>query len=258
MHQRARDRDPLQLAAGQLSRGAVTQPFEADGRQDAVDAIAARTPQQLERQPHVVGDAQVRQHMEGLEHEAQVFAAQAGGLGLAESQHLAAGQGDAAGVGGVEAGHAVEQRRLADARLAEQRDELAARHHERDVAEDEDVAVALGQAVDGEERGRIGAREVVHSGSSIRDAVLLDSTSGRTSARAADLPDTSIHHLRDFGTLETARIAASAAQSATLLLMGRPRWPIQSEFRDARGDADWSLLLVEPGTGIARERVDAD
>ena len=63
--------------------------------------------------------------MERLEHEADALAAQHGQRVVVQRREVDAVDDDRAGVGALEAGDQVEQRRLADARLADDRDELA-------------------------------------------------------------------------------------------------------------------------------------
>src|SRR5439155_20199541 len=69
-----------------------------------------------------------------------------------ERMDVGAGDEDLAGVDGVEAGRAIEERRLADARLADDGDELAGLENEVDAFEDRARAVALGETGDGEDR----------------------------------------------------------------------------------------------------------
>ena len=61
---------------------------------------------------------------------------------------------DAAAVGAVEAGDAVQQRRLADAGFAQQRDELAAPQLQRHRIEDGRVAEMFAQAFDAQHHSR--------------------------------------------------------------------------------------------------------
>ena len=70
-------------------------------------------------------DGQMRQHVEGLEHEAEVVAPEQRLRRLGQRADVGAVDAHRAGVDAVEAGDAVEQRRLADARFADDGDELA-------------------------------------------------------------------------------------------------------------------------------------
>jgi hypothetical protein len=108
---------------------------------------------QQQRQRDVVGHAQVRQHVEGLEHEAEALAPQMRLRGFIEAGHIDVEDAHGAGVDGVERGDAVQQGRLADTRLADHRDELAACDVEVDVAEDHGIAIALGEASHSEDAG---------------------------------------------------------------------------------------------------------
>mmetsp|Transcript_20438 Transcript_20438/g.48717 ORF Transcript_20438/g.48717 Transcript_20438/m.48717 type:complete len:313 (+) Transcript_20438:1186-2124(+) len=155
VHQRAGDRHPLQLPARQLARHPCRQPAKVDrfqhGRHAAVVALA----QQPQRQGDVVGHAEVGQQMEGLEDEAQVAAAQRGaGLVVQRAEGLP-GQRDVAGVGLVQPGQAVQQRGLAAAGFAQQRDDLAGGEVQVDAGEDGRVAVGLGQPAGAQHRGTV-------------------------------------------------------------------------------------------------------
>ena len=145
MHQRPRDRHPLQLAAGELARQRIGAIVEADGGEHLADAplaLAGRHAEQRQRQRDVLRDAQVRQHVERLEHEAQPFAAQDGQRVVVERRQVDAAEPHRTGVGAVEAGDQVEQRGLADARLAHDRDVIARGELEVDAGEDDALARA--------------------------------------------------------------------------------------------------------------------
>ena len=64
--------------------------------------------------------------------------------GVAEAGDLGAGDGDAAGVDGVEAGDEVQERALAAARLAGERQAAAGGEGERDAGEDRHRALRAG------------------------------------------------------------------------------------------------------------------
>jgi len=85
----------------------------------------------------------VRQHVKGLEHEAQVFAPPVRGLCLGQLAQVHAVVRDAAFAPGVERGHAVEQAGLAHARVTDDGDELAGGDSEGDVGEHGGVAVVF-------------------------------------------------------------------------------------------------------------------
>jgi HSP20 family molecular chaperone IbpA len=69
----------------------------------------------------------VRQHVKGLEHKAQLLAAQRGAAVVVEFGQRAAGQPHIALIDRLQPGDGVEQRALAHARFAQQRHELAGR-----------------------------------------------------------------------------------------------------------------------------------
>jgi hypothetical protein len=89
----------------------------------------------------------MRQHVEGLEDEAQLGAAHAGACVLSQPEHVLPGQLQRAAVRLLQPGDAVQQGGLAHTRFADQRDELAARHLEADVAEHRRVAEGLAQVL---------------------------------------------------------------------------------------------------------------
>jgi tripartite-type tricarboxylate transporter receptor subunit TctC len=78
----------------------------------------------------------MRQQVERLEDETHAVAAKECPRRIVEPRDIDVVEDDAAGVGDVEAGDQVEQRRLADSGLAHDGDELAAAKLERDVAQD--------------------------------------------------------------------------------------------------------------------------
>ncbi|MCY1550633.1 hypothetical protein D9M68_869000 [compost metagenome] len=108
-------------------------------------AFVALAAQQHQRQRDVLRNVQVRQHVEGLEHEAHVAPAPERAGFAVERADVDAAVRDRARVPAVEPGHAVEQRRLAGARFAHDGDELAGLDAERHVLEDGHVAVVLGE-----------------------------------------------------------------------------------------------------------------
>ena len=134
--QRAGDRDALLLAAGEVAgdaRGGVGEAEALEQLRRAAAGLAGRDAGQQRGQLDVVGDREVRDQVEELEHEADLAAAQARAAGLvgagqvlALHAHLAAGRA-------VEAAEQVEQRRLAAAARPGDGDELAVRHPQVDV-----------------------------------------------------------------------------------------------------------------------------
>ena len=88
-----------------------------------------------ERQEDVVLQRERVEQVEILKHEAEVLPAERGDLLLADARERAAVQPDLALRRAVERRQNVEQRRLAGAGLAHDRDVLAALHRERDIGE---------------------------------------------------------------------------------------------------------------------------
>jgi hypothetical protein len=73
-HERARDRDALQLPAGELARRAVLPAGEAHRGEHAAGLRLVFDSPQKQRQPDVLLHRELRQHVERLEHEAEVVA----------------------------------------------------------------------------------------------------------------------------------------------------------------------------------------
>src|SRR3954470_15266490 len=134
--ERPGDGDALLLPAGELVR-AVPQPVaEAQPADDGVHPVpVGPLPGQLHRQQDVVLRVEHRQQVEGLEDEADPLAAQRGQLLVAQGGQLGVAQPDLPGAGGVQAGEAVHQRRLARARRAHDRGEPAAGEGDVDPGE---------------------------------------------------------------------------------------------------------------------------
>ncbi len=131
-HQRAADRDPLALAAGELVRAAVEQMLDLQHRGRLGDALVDL---RLRRLRHAQAEGQVLAHRHarvervGLEHhgDAAVLGLLPGDVALADP--------DLAGVDVEQAGDGVEQRGLAAAGGPEQDQELAALDLERQPVE---------------------------------------------------------------------------------------------------------------------------
>ena len=127
--ERARERGALLHAAGELRGIAVLetlQPDQIDERLRALLALRARQPLPLEAVENVGAHRLPREQREMLEHDAAV--------GPGPGDRLAVDQ-DLAGLGREKAADEIEQRRLAAARGAEQRDEFPLAHVERHVVE---------------------------------------------------------------------------------------------------------------------------
>ena len=89
---------------------------ESEGSDELVEPVGVGTSaSQLERQEDVLPGGERRDQVEGLEDEAEPFAAQQRALLVGETDHVDPGHLDLAGVDGVECRHAVHQRGLAGA-----------------------------------------------------------------------------------------------------------------------------------------------
>jgi hypothetical protein len=160
--QRAADRYPLLHAARQLARILRLEAAEAGQLEQVAGGLAVLAhvaAQHLDGEEHVVEDGAPRQQDRMLEDEADV------GEGLA---HRLAVDGDGAARGRREPGHQLEQRALAAAAGADQRDELVVGDVERDVLDGvHEVAptraVGLLDVVETDHRG---SRSFVYSSSS--------------------------------------------------------------------------------------------
>ena len=150
VHQRAGNRHALQLTARELGRQARAQLAQAHGVQHLLHARGVGSAQQQQGQAHVLRHVQVRQHVKGLEHKAQVFAAPVRALRVAQTTEVHAVVGDAAFAPVVQRGQAVEQAGFAHARFAHDGDELARRHREVHAAEDGGGAVAFAEVFNDE------------------------------------------------------------------------------------------------------------
>ena len=138
--QRAGDRDPLLLAARERAHRALGEGRHLHEREEARDGradLGAGVPAGPKAEGDVLGDAEMGEERVVLEHDADVAPVrrQAGDVAPVE-RHAAA-------VGREETGHDPEQRGLAAARGAEQRDELARPHGEVDAAQHGRRAEAL-------------------------------------------------------------------------------------------------------------------
>ena len=163
VHQRARDRDPLRFTPGEHLHRIVGPPAQADRlehRQRARPRLGARHLEQLQRQRDVLQQRQLRQQVEGLEHEADAPAPQRGERVVAKRGEVDAVEQYAAAVGPVEPCHHVEQRRLAGARFTHERDRLASLHRERQPVEQRTRAIDAHPLADFDQ-----LQQCAHSGS---------------------------------------------------------------------------------------------
>ena len=143
VHERTGERDTLSLSARELRRLPVPEPFQPHERQDVLGAASAlRSRHLLHAQP--VLDVLLHGHVreEGVVLKDRVDVARVRG----KSRHVFAAELDRAFVRPLEPGDHAQRRRLARARRAEHREELAATDLEIDPVDGGHVAVALAQA----------------------------------------------------------------------------------------------------------------
>ena len=179
--QRTGDGDTLLLATGQLRRSVLDAVAETDGVDDEVEPLlVGLAAGERQRQRDVLERGQRRHEVERLEDEADAVAAQLGELLVVELAEV--GVADEHGAAGerVEAGDGVHQGRLARARRAHDRGELAGVEVGVDAVEGVDfrLAAAVGLAgVDraGGEAGRPRRLDGNDSGAGKGDCGHLDS-----------------------------------------------------------------------------------
>ena len=146
-HERARERHALLLAAGQLGDGAPGEAFEAhepERLRDLAFDLGCGQPAHLQPEGDVARDVPVREERVVLEDGVDRALVRRDGRSVPPRDR------ERAGVRPLEARHEPQQRRLAAARGPEQRDELARRHLQCDVADGGVAAIALGDAPDRE------------------------------------------------------------------------------------------------------------
>src|SRR6266536_4608200 len=149
--ERARDRDPLLLAAGELVGEAVGLVVQADQLEHlgngTVDRVAPRA-DHLEGEGDVLADGLIGEELEVLEYAAD---------GTPQRRHLPGGEPvqllarhpDVPGAGPLLLDQQADEGRLAGAGLADDEDELALADLHRDVVEGDDVVtVDLGDVVE--------------------------------------------------------------------------------------------------------------
>ena len=109
-------RHALLLAAGELARVVAGAMFEAHAPQRFRGGRARVAPaRELQRQHHVFERRERRHQVEGLEHEADAFGAQARAAIFVERRQVGAREGDASGSGRIEARQQRQQRGFARA-----------------------------------------------------------------------------------------------------------------------------------------------
>ncbi len=106
-------------------------------------------PAEKQRQTDVLLHRQVRQDVEGLEHEAELVPAQQGARVVVQrARSLCLLEPDLSGIGRLEPGDDVEQRGLADPRFAEHGDVLPLTHIKGNGIEHRTLAETLAKAGD--------------------------------------------------------------------------------------------------------------
>ena len=142
--ERPGQRHPLLLAARQLAREPVAVPRQAHQRRASPPRARpprrAETPRTRSGKGHVLADRQVRKERVVLEHHADLAA-----MGR-QPGHVHAVDPDRAGVGRLEPGDQVQGGRLAAARGAEERQELARLDRERQLVDRRHGAESLREA----------------------------------------------------------------------------------------------------------------
>src|ERR1044071_7456560 len=153
----ARERDALLLSAGELHGifGALLR--QSDQREQFGDARVDRGARLAlidQTVADIRRDTQVWKQRVGLEHDAEVA------RGRRQARDVAPGDLDHALVLRIEAGDRAQQRGLAAARLPKEADEVTLLHVERDVLQCGELAEALRQIADAQERrgGAVGGR----------------------------------------------------------------------------------------------------
>ena len=149
LHQRARERNALALAARQLvghARGQMTELDEIERLLHAPVALGLRHAVDLEAVGDIVGDRHMRKHGIGLKHHVHgAFVGRNLGHVLAVDQHVTLGRH-------FEAGEHAQQRGLAATGRSEQRKELAGRDVEADIVHGDRRAPALGDIAEADDR----------------------------------------------------------------------------------------------------------
>src|SRR5205085_3200986 len=137
---RARERDALPLAAGELEGAPVAEASELDQLQGLLDALPADAPRHApdaEAVADVLLHAHVREERVVLEDGVDVA------LVRRPAGHVRSGELDPAGIGPLEPRDQPQRSRLPGARGTEEREELAPRDREVDAVDRDDVAIGL-------------------------------------------------------------------------------------------------------------------
>ena len=136
--QRAADRHPLLLAAGELLRVAPQQIAKAEPVDQFSLPALVITPGDPRLKRQIVGDVETRDQIELLENKADLAAPDLGKAAVRQRRDVLAFKIDHAAVGIVEARDQMQQRALAAAGFADQRHALARCHDKIDPAQHAD------------------------------------------------------------------------------------------------------------------------
>ncbi len=154
-HQSARERDALLLAAAQFRRRLVAHGGQADDVEHAVDTLLPHGPgysMHLEGKPDIAADRHVRPDRIGLQHDSELALRRRQIDPCRHVEHRTAGDRDQPLIGRLEAGDRAQDRGFAAAARPEQGERLARSDLERHAIDRCQVAVALAQLVDPDER----------------------------------------------------------------------------------------------------------
>ncbi len=149
VHQRARDRHALLLAAGELAGAVVDALAEAEAGEQLLGAgvaLLARHAGIHRRHFDVVARGGAAEQVVALEHEAEGLAPQARERVAVERGDVLAHEAVGAAGGAVEAAEEVHQRGLARTRGTHDGDELAGVDGEVDAVQDAGLDLAIGEA----------------------------------------------------------------------------------------------------------------
>ena len=166
VRQRARDRDALLLAAGELRRQPLIESLERHQPQQLLAALAAGAgahAAHAQGELDVLGDRHVAEQGVVLKHQADAA------LARGDVRDVAAVQGDAPVIDAGEPGDGAQQRALAAAARSQQHEELAVADVEGDVVDDRRAAVVLGDLVEDDGHGADATGGAVRASLSERD-----------------------------------------------------------------------------------------
>jgi hypothetical protein len=139
MHERARESHTLHLAARKLARrtpSACTKPNRLEHGLDTRERGPPVDRVQCERERDVARNVEMRKQMERLKHETHARSAHACARGVIELREIVTVEDNATAIRRVQSRDQIEQRGLARARVAHDRDVLARTKLERHAIQD--------------------------------------------------------------------------------------------------------------------------